>query len=70
MLEKSGRSLSPCVEVNGRMLADVHGDEVTKIPGIKETNHRNPAMASFDCLERDCHLGDPKLKVSPEGLFG
>ena len=28
MLEKSGRSLSPCVEVNGHMLADVNGDEV------------------------------------------
>src|SRR4029077_2734099 len=28
MLEKSGQSLSPCVEVNGHMLADVNGDEV------------------------------------------
>jgi len=28
MLEKSGRTLSPCVEVNGHMLADVNGDEV------------------------------------------
>ena len=28
MLEKSGQSLSPCVEVNGHMLADVSGDEV------------------------------------------
>ena len=28
MLEKSGRSLSPCGEVNGHMLADVNGDEV------------------------------------------
>ncbi len=28
MVEKSGQSLSPCVEVNGHMLTDVSGDEV------------------------------------------
>jgi len=28
MIEKSGQMLSPCVEVNGHMLADVSGDEV------------------------------------------
>ena len=28
MVEKSGQGLSPCVEVNGHMLADVSGDEV------------------------------------------
>ena len=28
MMEKSGQPLSPCVEVNGRMLADVSGAEV------------------------------------------
>jgi glutaredoxin len=28
MIEKSGQMLSPCVEVNGRMLADVSGQEV------------------------------------------
>jgi monothiol glutaredoxin len=28
MAEKSGQSLSPCVEINGHMLADVSGDEV------------------------------------------
>ena len=27
MVEKSGQSLSPCVEVNGHMLADVSRDE-------------------------------------------
>ena len=27
MVEKSGQSLSPCVEVNGHMLADVSGDK-------------------------------------------
>jgi len=28
MIKKSGQELSPCVEVNGHMLADVSGDEV------------------------------------------
>src|ERR1044072_7623699 len=28
MIEKSGQMLSPCVEIDGRMLADVSGDEV------------------------------------------
>lgn len=28
MVEKSGQTLSPCVEINGEMLADVSGEEV------------------------------------------
>ncbi len=28
MVEKSGQTLSPCVEINGRLLADVSGEEV------------------------------------------
>jgi glutaredoxin len=28
MIEKSGQMLSPCVEINGQMLADVSGEEV------------------------------------------
>ena len=28
MVEKSGQRLSPCVEIDGHMLADVSGDEV------------------------------------------
>ena len=28
MIEKTGQMLSPCVEVNGRMLPDVSGEEV------------------------------------------
>jgi monothiol glutaredoxin len=28
MIQKSGQELSPCVEVNGQMLADVSGEEV------------------------------------------
>ena len=28
MIEKSGQMLSPCVEINGKMLADIRGEEV------------------------------------------
>jgi len=28
MIEKSGQMLSPCVEINGSMLADVSGEEI------------------------------------------
>ncbi len=28
MMDKSGQGLSPCVEINGQMLADVSGEEV------------------------------------------
>lgn len=28
MIRKSGQQLSPCVEINGQMLADISGDEV------------------------------------------
>ena len=28
MVQKSGQPLSPCVEINGQMLADVDGNEV------------------------------------------
>src|ERR1035438_2974268 len=28
MVEKSGQMLSPCVEINGQMLADVSGEEI------------------------------------------
>ncbi len=28
MIEKSGQALSPCVEIDGRMLADISGEEV------------------------------------------
>lgn len=28
MIDKSGQKLSPCVEVNGHMLADISGDEL------------------------------------------
>src|SRR4026207_785641 len=45
MIEKSGQMLSPCVEVNGRMLADVSGEEVEAFllaNSLVATNERAP----------------------------
>jgi monothiol glutaredoxin len=45
MIERSGQTLSPCVEVNGHMLADVSGDEVEAFllaKGVVQPNDRKP----------------------------
>jgi monothiol glutaredoxin len=50
MIEKSGQMLSPCVEVNGQMLADVSGEEVEQYllqNGLVSPNNR-PADAPIN----------------------
>lgn len=45
MIEKSGQMLSPCVEVNGRMLPDISGEEVEAYllaNNLVSTNDRTP----------------------------
>ena len=45
MIEKSGQMLSPCVEVNGKMLPDISGDEVEAYllaNSLVATNDRTP----------------------------
>jgi glutaredoxin len=45
MIEKSGQMLSPCVEVNGRMLPDISGEEVEQFllsQGLVARNDRKP----------------------------
>ena len=45
MIRKSGQMLSPCVEINDRMLADVSGEEVERwmlSNGVIEPNSRPP----------------------------
>ena len=47
MIEKSGQPLSPCVEINGHLLADVSGDEVEAYllaRNLVEPNDRDPEM--------------------------
>jgi glutaredoxin len=45
MIERSGQMLSPCVEVNGHMLADISGEEVEAYllaNNLITPNHRAP----------------------------
>ena len=45
MIEKSGQMLSPCVELNGHILADVSGEEVEAYllaNGLVSVNERPP----------------------------
>jgi len=45
MIEKSGQMLSPCVEIDGRMLADISGEEVEAYMlanGLVQASDRQP----------------------------
>jgi monothiol glutaredoxin len=46
MIERSGQMLSPCVEVNGHMLADVSGEEVEAY--LLANNLATPANRAAD----------------------
>jgi len=46
METKSGQPLSPCVEINGHMLADVSGEEVEKY--LIDNNVVQPSNAATD----------------------
>jgi monothiol glutaredoxin len=59
MIEKSGQTLSPCVEVNGQMLADVSGDEVEAwmlANHIVRPNDRTPEAPTNKSCSRHTHL--------------
>lgn len=57
MIQKSGQMLSPCVEVNGHMLADVSGEEVEAYlvsHGLVQPNDRAPeAPINQPCADED-----------------
>ena len=58
MMDRSGQPLSPCVEINGRMLADVSGSEVEAYllaQGLVEPTER-PAEVAID---RGCDDSSP-----------
>jgi glutaredoxin len=45
MIERSGQMLSPCVDINGRMLADISGEEVEAFllaNGLVQPTERQP----------------------------
>ena len=54
MVEKSGQMLSPCVEVDGHMLADVSGEEVEAYllsKNLVQPNSAEPAAP----INQACH---------------
>jgi glutaredoxin len=59
MIEKSGQMLSPCVEVNGQMLADVSGEEVEAFllsHDLAQPNSRPPeAPTNRACADESPH---------------
>jgi glutaredoxin len=59
MVEKSGQPLSPCVEINGYMLADVSGEEVETwmlSNKIVQPNDRVPDAPVNESCGRHAHL--------------
>ena len=49
MIEKSGQTMTPCVEVEGKMLADISGEELETYllqNNLVEPNDRVPDMAT------------------------
>ena len=60
METKSGQPLSPCVEVNGHMLADVSGEEVERY--LIEQKARS--------AQRCCHGGSDQCAVSDRAARG
>jgi glutaredoxin-related protein len=47
MEQRSGQPLSPCVEINGVMLADISGEEVERYmleKGLVGVNHTDPGV--------------------------
>ena len=57
MIEKSRQTLSPCVEINGHLLADVSGEEVEAYllaKGLVTANDRVPeAPTSQGCVHEE-----------------
>jgi monothiol glutaredoxin len=54
MVEKSGQRLSPCVEIDGHMLADVSGDEVETYLHTAEVVQPSDAAAADAPTNRAC----------------
>jgi len=59
MIEKTGQMLSPCVEINGRMLADISGEEVEAwmlANNIVTPNDREPDAPTNQSCSTHAHL--------------
>jgi monothiol glutaredoxin len=59
MIERSGQPLSPCVEINGHMLADISGEEVEAwmlANNIVQPNDRVPDAPINESCSQHTHL--------------
>ncbi len=66
MMQKSGQPLSPCVEVDGQMLADVSGQELEKwllAKGLVQASDR-PAEAPTDQGCSGEHHGEIPVRIN------
>ncbi len=69
MVKKSGQRLSPCVEIDGTMLADVSGEEVESY--LLSKGMVKPVASSDNTpLDRGCHDGEPVEMGSWKGTRG
>lgn len=62
MIARSGQMLSPCVEVNGTMLADVSGEEVERWilqNGVVQANAKQPDAPTNQPCADEVHVGAP-----------
>lgn len=59
MVQKSGQDLSPCVEINGQMLADVDGDEVEAYLIEKQLIQKSEASTEVPTNESCQDHGEP-----------
>ena len=58
MVHKSGQELSPCVEINGVMLADVSGEEVERY--LLANKIATPVQAVVEVpIDRGCQGAEP-----------
>ena len=64
MIEKSGQMLSPCVEVNGQMLADVSGEEVETFLMANKLIQPNQREADAPTNQPCAH----EVPQAPQGL--
>jgi glutaredoxin len=56
MIEKSGQRLSPCVEINGEMLADISGEELEAF--LLTNSLAEPTEREADAPLNQCGCGD------------
>jgi len=72
MVQKSGQPLSPCVEVDGVMLADVSGEEVEdylRANKLVEENEEKPSIPIDSACSDEQHRRMAEENSSPVRFF-